>query len=246
MQGKLSDMTVIDLIQHNCMEQKTARLTLTQADESAYVYFDAGNITHATYNNDMGEEVIYQIISWEDGDFLLETGIEAPEVTITNNWSGILLEGARRLDEDGIDTDTDTDQTFDQSLDIGQTTMAQKIETLLKEMGGEITGHIASTVVGMDALNIASYSDQKVDIDLASAQMTLLIKLVDTSVTKLRGANALEDNLLTTSNAYVLINYIPGNTHFLGIIADRKTAVLGNLRLMSKIYAKRIAKALPH
>jgi predicted regulator of Ras-like GTPase activity (Roadblock/LC7/MglB family) len=241
MQGKLSDMTVIDLIQHNCMEQKTARLTLTQADESAYVYFDGGNITHATYNNDMGEEVIYQIISWEDGDFLLETGIEAPEVTITNNWSGILLEGARRLDEDGIDTD----QTFDQSLDIGQTTMAQKIETILEEMGSEITGHIASTVVGMDALNIASYSDQKVDIDLASAQMTLLIKLVDTSVQKLGDSEALEDNLLTTSNAYVLINFIPGNTHFLGIIADRKTAVLGNLRLMSKVYAKKIGKALP-
>jgi predicted regulator of Ras-like GTPase activity (Roadblock/LC7/MglB family) len=241
MQGKLSDMTVIDLIQHNCMEHKTARLTLTQADESAYVFFDGGNITHATYNDDMGEEVIYQIISWEDGDFLLENGIEAPEVTITNNWSGILLEGARRLDEDGMDTD----QTFDQSLDIGQTTMAQKIETILEEMGSEITGHIASTVVGMDALNIASYSDQKINIDLTSAQMTLLLKLVDTSVQKLGDSKALEDNLLTTSNAYVLINYIPGNTHFLGIIADRKTAVLGNLRLMSKVYAKKIGKALP-
>jgi predicted regulator of Ras-like GTPase activity (Roadblock/LC7/MglB family) len=241
MQGKLSDMTVIDLIQHNCMEHKTARLTLTQADESAYVFFDGGNITHATDNDDMGEEVIYQIISWEDGDFLLENGIEAPEVTITNNWSGILLEGARRLDEDGMDTD----QTFDQSLDIGQTTMAQKIETILEEMGSEITGHIASTVVGMDALNIASYSDQKINIDLTSAQMTLLLKLVDTSVQKLGDSKALEDNLLTTSNAYVLINYIPGNTHFLGIIADRKTAVLGNLRLMSKVYAKKIGKALP-
>ena len=241
MQGKLSDMTVIDLIQHNCMEQKTARLTLTHADESAYVFFDGGNITHATYNNEMGEEVIYQIISWEDGDFLLETGLEAPEVTITNNWSGILLEGARRLDEDGLDTD----QTFDQSLDIGQMTMAQKIETILKEMGGEITGHIASTVVGMDALNIASYSDQKVNIDLASAQMTLLIKLVDTSISKIRSEAILEDNLLTTSNAYVLINYIPGKSHFLGVIADRKTAVLGNLRLMCKIYAERIGKALP-
>ncbi|MBI9052064.1 MAG: DUF4388 domain-containing protein [Anaerolineaceae bacterium] len=241
MQGKLSDMTVIDLIQHNCIEHKTARLTLTQADQSALIFFDGGNITHATYNDEHGEEVIYQIISWEDGDFLLETGINAQEITITNNWSGILLEGARRLDEQHLDSD----QTFDQSLDIGQMTMAQKIETILKEMGNEITGHIASTVVGMDALNIASYSDQKIDVDVASAQMTLLLRLVDTSVAKIRGEAMLEDNLLTTSNAYVLMNYIPGKQQFLGIIADRKTAVLGNLRLMSKIYAGRIAKALP-
>jgi hypothetical protein len=39
--------------------------------------------------------------------------------------------------------------------------------------------------------------------------------------------------------------YLPNKQHFLGIIADRKTAILGNLRLMAKIYSERIAKAMP-
>jgi predicted regulator of Ras-like GTPase activity (Roadblock/LC7/MglB family) len=242
MQGKLIDMTVIDLIQHTCMEQKTARLTITRDNQSSTIFFQNGNMTHATCGNQQGEEAVYQIIRWEDGDFNLETGISAPVNTISHNWSGILLEGARRMDELSIEPDL----LFDQSLDMGQDTMAKKIDEILKEMGGEITGHIASFVVGMDALSVASYSENKLDVDTASAQMTLLLKLIDTSVKKVQSDLILEDNLLTTTSFYLLTHFIPGDQYFLGIIADRKTAALGNLRLVSKIYAERIAKALPH
>lgn len=241
MQGKLSDMTAIDLIQHNCMEQKTVRLTINNANQTAVVFFQGGNMTHASCGEMEGEEAIYQLISWEDGDFMLDAGITSPVNTITHNWSGILLEGARRLDEQNLDTEQDANQ----SIELGFEPMAIKIEGILKELGSEITGHIASTVVGMDAFTIASFSSEKVDIDSVSAQMTLLIKLVDTSVTKVDSGASMEDNLLTTEKAYLLMTFLPGKTHFLGVIADRKTAVLGNLRLMSNIYAERIAKVMP-
>jgi predicted regulator of Ras-like GTPase activity (Roadblock/LC7/MglB family) len=242
MQGKLSDMTAIDLIQHNCMDQKTVRLTVNNADQTAVVFFQGGNMTHASCGSKEGEEAIYQLISWEDGDFVLDAGITSAVTTITHNWSGILLEGARRLDEQNLDTEPDANQ----SIELGFEPMAIKIEGILKELGSEITGHIASTVVGMDALTIASFSSEKVDIDSVSAQMTLLLKLVDTSVSKVDSTASLEDNLLTTQKAYLLMTFLPDKTHFLGVIADRKTAVLGNLRLMSNIYAERIAKVMPH
>ncbi|MEN6408756.1 MAG: DUF4388 domain-containing protein [Anaerolineaceae bacterium] len=241
MQGSLNDMTVIDLIQHNCMEQKTARLTLKHNNETAVVFFQGGNMTHAACGREQGEEAVYQIIRWEDGDFLLEAGITSPENSITQNWSGILLEGARLMDEQSIEPDLN----FTQPLDTGLDTMAQKIEEILKEMGNEITGHVASAIVGMDALTIASYTQEKLDIDSASAQMTLLLKLVDTSVSKVDSSFVMQDNLLTTKNAYVLMHHLPDKKHFIGIIADRRTAVLGNLRLMSGIYADRISKVMP-
>ncbi len=46
-----------------------------------------------------GEEVIYKVLSWDEGEFVLDVGAESPEVTIKRNWSGLLLEGAKRLDE---------------------------------------------------------------------------------------------------------------------------------------------------
>lgn len=241
MQGKLTDMTVIDLIQHTCMEQKTARLTLTRGDQACQIYFQDGNMTHATCADQQGEEAVYQIIRWEDGEFNLEADISTSETTITHNWSGILLEGARRMDEQTVEPDL----AFDQSVDMGQKTMTQKIENILKEMGAEITGHIASMVVGTDALPIATFSQEKLDMEVAGAQLTLLMKLVETSLTKLNIDSYMEDNLLTTEKAYVLISLIPGSKYFLGIIADRKTAMLGNMRLMSNLYKERIAKAMP-
>lgn len=242
MQGTLADMAVTDLIQHNCMEQKTARLILKHGNQTATVFFQDGNMTHAICGGLKGEEAVYQIIRWEEGDFNLDVGITSPEITIAENWSGILLEGARLLDEQSIDTDL----LFDQPFEMGNNTMAQKIEDILKEMGNEITGHIASTIVGMDALNIAAYSQQKIDIEMASAQLTLLMKLVDTSAEKVMGPMSMEDNLLTTQNTYVLMHLLPDRKHFMAVIADRRTAVLGNMRLMSKIYSERIAKNMPH
>ena len=241
MQGNLSDMTVMDLIQHNCMEQKTARLKLSQKNQSAEIYFQNGNMTHAVFGDLSGEEAVYQIIPWEDGEFLLENGIIATETTITQNWSGILLEGVRRLDEQSLEKTTEDDSLFI----TGNENMAQKIETILKELGNEVTGHIASTVVGMDALNIAEYSTEKLDMEMVSAQMTLLYKLIDSSVSKINSSLVLEDSLLTTENTYLFMRFLPDKQHFLGIIVHRRTAILGNLRLMSKIYADRIAKAMP-
>lgn len=242
MQGTLADMTITDLIQHNCMEQKTARLTLRHGNQSAMVFFQDGNMTHAACGDVEGEEAVYQIIRWEDGEFSLDVGITAPKKTIAQNWSGILLEGARLLDENAND---DLDLVFDQPLETGSNTMAQKIEDILKEMGNEITGFVAGVVVGTDALPIAVYSKEKEDVDTVSAQMTLLVKLADTTISKLDSSMVMQDNLLTTKNAYVLMHHLPDKKHFIGIITDRRSAVLGNLRLMSGIYSDRIAKVMP-
>lgn len=240
MQGSLSDMTVMDLIQHNCQEQKSSQLTLNHAGEQAVIYFQDGNIAHAVYGQQKGEEAIYQVIHWEDGVFAVENGIEPSEITITRNWSGVLLEAARRFDEQQVVEDDNLNQSTEMEFDL----MAPKMDDILKEIGNEVTGYLACAVVSMDALNIAAHSREKMDLDSISAQMTLLLKLVDTTTVKINGGN-LEDNLLTTKNAYFLLRFLPDKKHFLGIAADRKTAILGNMRLMSKIYADRIAKVMP-
>lgn len=128
--------------------------------------------------------------------------------------------------------------------------MATSLESILKEMGGEITGFLAGVVAGMDGINLASHAKStKVDTEAISAQMTMLFKLVDTSTAKLAEVQEqtieVEDNLLTTEGAYVLMRYLPGKQYYVGVIADRKGGNLGNLRLISKLYGDRLAKAMP-
>jgi predicted regulator of Ras-like GTPase activity (Roadblock/LC7/MglB family) len=242
MLGNLIDMAVADLIQHNCQDRKTAQLSIQNGSRQAVLFFKDGNIVHATSGDQNGEEVVYRVLGWEEGTFNLETGIEPPEFTINRNWSGLLMEGARRLDESKLDVDI---FVTDQSIQPEVNKMAPKLDEILKEMGGEITGYVASAVVGMDGINVAQHAHGKVDPEAISAQMTLLLKLVDTSVTKL-GAGMLEDNLTTTAGTYVMMRFLPDRQYYLGLAVDRKTGNLGNMRLISKMFAERIAKAMPH
>ncbi len=241
MQGNLHDMTVADMIQHNCQDRKTARLLIQNDGQQASLFFKDGNVVHAVSGDQEGEEVIYQILGWEEGTFNLETGVEPPAMTITRSWSGLLLEGAKRLDEETLEKDL-----FEtvQSIQPEVKKMA-KLDDILKEMGGEVTGYVASAVVGMDGINIAQHARAKVDPEAISAQMTMLIKLVDTAVTKL-GAGVVEDNLTTFAGAYITMRFLPDKQYYLGLAVDRKSGNLGNMRLIGKMYAERIAKAMPH
>lgn len=235
MQGNLKDMAVADLIQHNCQDNKTAKMLIRNAGQEAALFFKEGQIVHAALNGHEGEEVVFQILTWNEGTFILETGNEAPTKTITRSWSSLLLEGARRLDEGQLGQTKVTE--------VSQ--MAQKLNDILKELSGEVSGYLASAVVGMDGLSVADHTKSaKSNPETISAQLALLFKLVDTSTMKMN-AGAVEDNLLTTDSAHVLMRFLPSKDYFLGVAIDRKSGNLGNLRLMSKLYADRIAKAMP-
>jgi predicted regulator of Ras-like GTPase activity (Roadblock/LC7/MglB family) len=244
MKGNLRDMGIADLIQHNCQDRKTAQVSIRHSGRQAVLFFQDGDIVHASLDDKAGEEVVYEILQWEEGVFEMESDVKSPVQTIDRNWSSLLLEGARRLDERKTEIPSDIDGNQEVNP------MATNFEGILKEMGGEVTGYVASVLAGMDGINLASHSrSSKVDTEALSAQMTMLFKLVDTSTAKLAEVQEqtieLEDNLLTTEGAYVLMRYLPGKQYYVGVIADKKTGNLGNLRLISKLYCGRLAKAMP-
>ncbi len=241
MKGDLRDMAIADLIQHTCQDRKSAQLQIQHSGQQATLYFKDGNVVHAILGNQEGEEVIYQILNWEEGIFNLEVGVNPPSISIKHSWASVLLEGARRLDESNQVMEADLS---DPNIQLEINEMA-KLDDILKEMSGEVTGYAACALVGLDGINIASHTINKaMDPDAISAQLTMLLKLVDTSVAKL-GAGVIEDNLTTTENAYILMRFLPGKQYYLGMAANRKTGNLGNMRLISKMYAERLGKAMP-
>lgn len=102
-QGNLRDMSVADLIQHNCQEGRTARIDLTPGGgrQPAVLFLEQGQLVHAQVGDEQGEEVVYDVLGWSDGAFSVEPGVASPTHTIGRSYTGILLEGMRRLDEAG-------------------------------------------------------------------------------------------------------------------------------------------------
>src|SRR5581483_2688891 len=72
LRGTLAQMNVIDLLQSLELGRKSCRLTLTRPKERCDLYFSEGQIGHATYGNVKGDDAVYRVIAWSEGDFQID------------------------------------------------------------------------------------------------------------------------------------------------------------------------------
>jgi CheY-like chemotaxis protein/predicted regulator of Ras-like GTPase activity (Roadblock/LC7/MglB family) len=98
-EGRISDLNLSDLIQMNCLGRLTNALHVKKEAHVGVIYFEDGNIVHASVDDLKGEEAFYEILSWEGGSFSIEKGVKAPEDTIVKGWQTLLLEALKRADE---------------------------------------------------------------------------------------------------------------------------------------------------
>jgi len=97
--GNLKDMSLVNIIQVNCNERNQARLLVQHQGKEGIIFFEDGNIVHMTLDSQEGEEVIHELLNWQEGSFELEQGVPPPARTVTASWSSLLLEGMQRIDE---------------------------------------------------------------------------------------------------------------------------------------------------
>ena len=246
--GNLRTMSLPNIVQINCTEHNQARLQLRHQGHEASIFFADGNVVHATLNSRVGEEVVYELLTWEDGSFELEMGVAPPERTITASWSGLLLEGMRRADEsaaglDGLDELEKMDDL--EKNEESEVKRMAKLNDLLKEMAGEIPGLLGTDVVGMDGLSIAQYSmDPSFKAETACAQFALVMKLAQKSTGQVQ-AGDVEDNLATGKKTYLITRFLGDGSYYLGVTVDKEVGSLGNMRLMMHQYADDLWNAIP-
>ncbi len=98
-EGKLVDITMIDLLQAIEEELRSGTIHLTRDGQSAVIYFREGNILDAICGKLQGEEAIYRLMLWPDGEFVLRYHDQVRRVDRVEKDSGaLLLEGIRRLE----------------------------------------------------------------------------------------------------------------------------------------------------
>ncbi|MBD3289907.1 hypothetical protein GF337_13960 [candidate division KSB1 bacterium] len=120
-----------------------------------------------------------------------------------------------------------------------------ELNTILKQMADDIPGVVAMGVVGMDGLALAHHStSSEFDIEVASAQFALVMKLVQKTSDHLRDSEV-EDNLVTTKKSYMLTRFLGDGSYYIGIAASKEHANLGNMRLIARNYADTLWEAIP-
>ncbi len=97
--GLLNEMSLIDWMQSLEQGRKTCTLMLRSGKEKSKLYFNQGQVTHAQCGPLEGNEAVYKVLTWVDGEWEVDFTQTSSERTTTMSTQGLIMEGLRLLDE---------------------------------------------------------------------------------------------------------------------------------------------------
>jgi CheY-like chemotaxis protein len=100
-QGRLEEMSMIDLMQSLEMGQKSCRLRVQKASEAGDLYFASGQCRDAKIGNLVGDDAVYKVLLWTEGEFEIDFNAAnaSSNTTTTRSTTGLLMEAMRLMDE---------------------------------------------------------------------------------------------------------------------------------------------------
>ena len=98
-QGRLEEMSILDLMQSLEMGQKSCQLTIRRDGEACEMFFTSGQCADAKLGSVEGEEAVFQVVRWPAGDFEIDFNSTASRSTISRTTTGLLMEALRLIDE---------------------------------------------------------------------------------------------------------------------------------------------------
>jgi hypothetical protein len=98
-QGSLAELHLPDIIQLISVSGKTGVFHLTDGALKGQIFLHEGKIIHAEIDDSTGEEAVYALAIWSQGEFRFEPGTATEQRTISKSNTNLLMEAARRLDE---------------------------------------------------------------------------------------------------------------------------------------------------
>ena len=97
--GDLENLSLPDIVQTLAMGMKSAQVSVVSGDHEGSIWFENGAAIHATAGEEEGAQAFYKIVSWTQGEFVIEHGVKAQASTLSEDTMYLLMEGMRLVDE---------------------------------------------------------------------------------------------------------------------------------------------------
>lgn len=110
--ARLQGASLGDLIQMECLRGARQVICVSSGVKVGYLFFDQGNVVHASSGRAFGDDAVFEMMSWKDGTFV---SVERPwplRPTIQTGWQMLLIEAMRRSDESRRDSVPDSGETI--------------------------------------------------------------------------------------------------------------------------------------
>lgn len=99
LQGSLEHIQLPDVVQLVSTAGKTGMFSITRANLEGQIYLREGQIIHAVVGDLEGEDAIYELAIWNQGQFIFHPDVTTERETIQKSNTNLFMEAARRIDE---------------------------------------------------------------------------------------------------------------------------------------------------
>ncbi len=99
LQGDLSQLNLVDMIQILSAAEQNMRISLRRAGREGHVHMQAGELICAELGNEKGQDALFELLSWTDGEFSAAACKGFPPTNLSGDTLGLLMEAARVADE---------------------------------------------------------------------------------------------------------------------------------------------------
>jgi hypothetical protein len=97
--GELTVLSLAELIEFFCNQRKSGCLEVVYQNGDGHFYLRSGSLVHASIGVLRGIEAVHYALTLSNASFTFKSAVEAPEQTIDQPWTSVVLEGLRRMDE---------------------------------------------------------------------------------------------------------------------------------------------------
>lgn len=239
MKGKLSEISLADLVTLHCQNSNSALLRINNGADNAELFFENGRIKHATAKDLEGEKAVYEALRWSEGYFDLIVDTASDVQSINRSWPSLLLEGARLFDEES---------PAEADISKVKTSGRISVEAHLLNLSAELPGFVGAAFLGLDGREKASFfpvspEDRTKLFDDANNFLRDIRKAIDKSQ-----IGQFEDEILSGENGSVLIALYETRQSFLFAKTSHEPAERGSsmdqLRAISKKYRQLMKTSL--
>jgi CheY-like chemotaxis protein len=246
----IQEMEFTDLLQFLSFAGRAVKVLVTNnLGEEGEIGLEGDTVLWVRSRAHSGEEAFFEIVGWEGGGFDMRplTKEEGGRKEELLSLSYLLLEGARRKDEDHLSERAGEAAGKEiQEEPAAPRRTASAIKVVLEELTREIPDVIAAELVCIDDGTplVATSQDASFDPAIAAAYFAEVVKTNEKALDALKKGGRLEEVLLTTDEFYLVLRILP-HTHFYLGLAIAKAGNIGMARMVMKTYEKRFMESLP-
>ena len=160
--GTLTDMKTIDLVQYPHAGRKTGELVVASPSGEGRLYYQRGRLSHAALGDKSGMEALIEVLGWTEGEFEFRLGVETDRSTIELDLHRAVMHALKLRDE------RQAEQRQSSSND-----ERARVESELRAFIGATPSILHAALLSPDGATVGQAAGEDAPADAAATQRSL-------------------------------------------------------------------------